>query len=108
MNKSVQGAAAISHVSKIVRTHGISNFGSMIYNDGKLLIDYYNGDISGVTLSKELFVETMGQSGDMLGWMIGGFLAASFLCPPYGAAVIAFAGSAVGRIVVQSVARAIT
>ncbi|KAH8685467.1 hypothetical protein BGZ60DRAFT_522756 [Tricladium varicosporioides] len=70
LNKSVQGAPAISHVSKIARSHGISTFGVMVYNDGKLFIRYCNGNIRGTEFGKELFTETMGQSGDMLGWMI--------------------------------------
>lgn len=108
LGKSVQGAAAISHVSKIVRSHGISNFGMMVYNDGKLLFRYYNGDINGSELGNELLMETTGQGGDMVGWMVGASIAGSLLCPPYGATVIALVGSMVGRMVVQSIARRVT
>ncbi|KAI1839918.1 hypothetical protein JX266_013877 [Neoarthrinium moseri] len=95
LNKSVQGAAAISHVSKIMRSHGISSFGTMVFNDGKLLMRYCEGDINGTEFGKELFKETMGQSGDMMGWMIGASVAAILVCGPFGAAATAFAGSAI-------------
>lgn len=105
LNKSVEGAAAISHVSKIIRTHGISNFGVMVYNDGRLLFRYCNGDVNGAELDKELFGETMGQCGNMLEWMVGASIAASFVCAPFAAAAIAMAGSMAGRVIGQSVAR---
>ncbi|KAH7465195.1 hypothetical protein FOMA001_g17321 [Fusarium oxysporum f. sp. matthiolae] len=67
LNRSVQGAAAISHVSKVIRTHGISNLGAMVYNDGKLLHRYYKGDINMTELYAGLLGEVGGQGGDMLG-----------------------------------------
>ncbi|KAM0425996.1 hypothetical protein ACHAPT_008625 [Fusarium lateritium] len=68
LNNSVQGAAAISHVSKITRTHGISSFGTMLFNDAKLLVKYTRGDITGAELGDEIIGELLGQTGDMLGW----------------------------------------
>jgi hypothetical protein len=105
LNKSVHGAAAISHVSKIIRTHGISNFGIMIYNDGKLLTKYCRGDINGADLGEGLFVEAIGQSGDMFGWMAAASLAASLACPAWGVAVMTFAGATMGRSVGQTFAK---
>ncbi|KAJ9130476.1 hypothetical protein NKR23_g12177 [Pleurostoma richardsiae] len=98
LNKSVQGAATIGHVSKILRAHGISSFGTMVFNDSKLLIRYYKEDINGAESGKGLFKETMGQSGDMLGWIFGTSIAATLLCGPIGVAAIAFAGSVIGRM----------
>jgi hypothetical protein len=105
LGKSVQGAAAISHVSKVIRTHGISSFGVMVYNDGKLLYEYCKGNINGAEFGKGLFGETMDQSGDMLGWMVGASIAASIACGPLGAAAFAIAGSTVGRMVGRSIAQ---
>ncbi len=97
LGKTVQGAAAISHVSKTVRTHVISCFGVMVYNEGKLLRSYCKGDIDGAELGNRLLNETMGQGGDMHGWMLGSAFAATLLCGPLAAAACALGGSMVGR-----------
>jgi hypothetical protein len=80
----------------------------MVFNDGKLLVRYCNGDINGAQFGKGLFAETMGQGGDMLGWAIGASIASFLLCGPVGAAAIAMVGSAIGRSVGQSLAQADT
>lgn len=108
LNGSVQGAAAISHVSKVVRSHAIANFGMMIYNDGMLLRDYWDGEIDGTEFGQGLFTETLAQGGDMVGWMVGASIAATFLCGPFGAAACAVVGSVVGRGIGQSLARKAT
>ncbi|KAK4234559.1 hypothetical protein C8A03DRAFT_18558, partial [Achaetomium macrosporum] len=104
LNKSVQGAAAISHVSKILRTRGITSVGAMFVNDGRVLYRYCNGEISEGEVVKGVFSETMGLGGDMMGWILGASLAAAFLFPPYGAVVTTTVGSMCGRMVGQSLA----
>jgi len=94
----------ISHVSKVLRTHVTSSFGTMLANDGKLLMRYCRGDSSGADLGKGFFKETMGQGGDTLGWIFGASVAATFLCGPFGGAALAFAGSTLGCMAGQSIA----
>lgn len=104
LNKSVQGAAAVSHVSKIVRSHGISNFGVMLFNDGKLLVKYSRGNITGAELGHGVIGEALGQTGDMLGWMAGASIAATLACGPLGALAFAMIGSIAGRTIGKSLA----
>ncbi len=112
LDRPIHGAAAISHVSKVVRSHAIAGLGGMVYDHGKLLVRYARGDIDGAELGKGVFVGTMGHGGDMIGWTIGSSIAAYFtaslLCPPLipvAAAVAGLAGSAGGRGVTELLAR---
>ncbi|KKP07693.1 hypothetical protein THAR02_00229 [Trichoderma harzianum] len=108
LGKSVYGAAALSHVSKVVRSHGISNFGIMLINDGKLFHNYINGDIDGSQLGRGLWKELTGSCGDLLGWSIGAGLAAALVLNPWGATMCTFVGSNVGRLSGQYLAALLT
>jgi hypothetical protein len=80
----------------------------MVVNDGRLLYKYCKSEISGVEAVNGVFSELVGMGGDMAGWMMGESLAASFLLPPYGAAMATMFGSMAGRAVGQWLARALT
>jgi hypothetical protein len=107
LGRSVHGAAAISHVSKIVRTHGISTAGTLMVNNGRLLYRYTQGEVDRAEVLEGFLSEAIGMGGDMTGWMVAGSIAGAFACPPWGAVALGMVGSTLGRAAFQRICRAV-
>lgn len=106
LNKSVYGAAAISHLSKILGSRGMFCLVFVAWKSVALFLEYCDGNIDAGELGKGLLKETMGEVGNAVGWLAGSSLATALLVSgplaPFLAITLAFGGFSLGRWAAQS------